>query len=76
MSEAPCASTMHDPGSAAMVLDVELDPDLDDTQVCQPVGKKWKQDDSAKDMMTSCVEEAASKAAIEAVRRFAEVAPF
>ena len=32
---------------------MNADVDLDETQVFEPAGKKWKQDDVAKDMLTS-----------------------
>ena len=44
---------------------MNVEVDLDETQVCELAGKKWKQDDVAKDTLTSCADEAASKAAKE-----------
>ena len=44
---------------------MNVEVDLNETQMCEPAGKKWKQDDVAKDMLTSCADEAASKAAKE-----------
>ena len=38
---------------------------LDDTQVLELGGKRWKQDEDAKEMLTSCADDAASKAAKE-----------
>ena len=63
-----CTATRCEPNGSAMI--VEVDPD--ETQIGGPMGKKWKQDDVAKDMMTSCADEAASKAAKEVLTHLAK----
>ena len=44
---------------------MHVEMDLDDTQVSELGGKRWKQDDVAKEMLASCAEDAASKATKE-----------
>ena len=45
--------------------DMNVEVDLDVTQVAEPAGKKWKKDGVTKDMMSLCVDDAALKAAME-----------
>ena len=45
---APCTPTRSEPSASEMNVEVGLD----ETQVFEPAGKKWKQDDVAKDMLT------------------------
>ena len=47
-----------------MQVEVDLD-NLDNTQVSEPDGKRWKRDIVAKVALLSCAEEAASKATKE-----------
>ena len=44
-------------------VDMNVEVDLDATQVSELVGKNWKNDDVTKDMMSLCADDAASKAA-------------
>ena len=46
---AACFPTRSDPDERALYVEV----DLDDTQVFEPGGNRWKQDDVAKEMLTS-----------------------
>ena len=39
--------------------------DIDDTQVSEPSGKRWKEGSVAKDMLMGCMEDAASRATTE-----------
>ena len=53
-----CSPRVNDPAGETMQVDVDFD-NLDNTQVSEPDGKRWKRDDVAKDMLLSCAEEAA-----------------
>ena len=54
---AVCSPTRSDPNGDTMQVEV----DLDDTQVFNSDGKWWKQDNVAKEILASCAEDAASK---------------
>ena len=56
---ASCSPARSEPNESAMHVEV----DFDETQVFELGGKRWKQDDVAKEMLTSFAEDAASKAA-------------
>ena len=46
---------------------MQVEVDLDDTQVSEVGGKRWKHDDVAQEMLAACAEDAASKATKELV---------
>ena len=58
---AVCSATRSAPEGDPM----QVGEDLDNTQVSDPGGMRWKRDYVAKEMLASCAEDAASKATKE-----------
>ena len=56
--------TLTDLAGRGMQVDEELE-DIEHTQVAEPGRKRWKENNVAKEMLTRCAEEAASRATLE-----------